>query len=174
MKTKIAIIVSFMFSLPGICQLTSRDMTNMQWTNLTDLVPSGKQVGHDKLIIGKLVMDEAPLKVESNAVRDGIYAHASSRLTYDISGKGFTVFRGEGRIQDGYSFARLQFTVLGDGKELWKSDILRKQGDRKYADASRFAIDMSNISKLELFVDDLGNNGDDHSIWLQPQLGKKK
>jgi len=39
---------------------------------------------------------------------------------------------------------------------------------------ARYALSIAGISELALVVDDLGSATNDHSIWVEPELGKEE
>jgi hypothetical protein len=55
--------------------------------------------------------------------------------------------------------ARVEFTVLGDGKELWKSDSARS-----------FKIDVKNVERLTLRVRRVGEGGRVYADWVDARL----
>lgn len=57
------------------------------------------------------------------------------------------------------------FRIVGDGKELWKSAELSRAGDHR-----NFRIDVSEVAKLELFVDCKAAAAGADAIWVEPKL----
>jgi len=56
----------------------------------------------------------------------------------------------------------VEFIITGDGKNLWKSGLIRQQDPAK-----KFFLDMTGIKKLRLISTDGGNgNGEDWAAWL--------
>jgi len=95
----------------------------------------------------------------------GLYAHSSARFIFPLAAKWktFTAIIG---LRDG---ANIQgsaiFTVRGDGRELYRSRMLRV-GER--ADVR---VDISQVKELELLTE--GGEGHNHNswaIWAQPKL----
>ena len=150
-------------------ELSSSELSGLEWTKLTALVPKESSVGHGALKIGKLVSNGRPIKVRGLVVRDGFFAHAPSRLVFDIKDKGYTAIKGSAGLEDIHD-GSVKFKILGDGKELWQSEEVVIQNGR--AKAARFAINIKDVSELVLVVDDLGYFGWDHSVWISPELGK--
>ncbi|MGD0088769.1 MAG: protein kinase [Planctomycetota bacterium] len=63
---------------------------------------------------------------------------------------------------DGRTGKPLIFRVAGDGKELWKSQPMQRKSQ-----SEECKVDVSGVSKLELFIDCLGGNADGgHAAWL--------
>ena len=93
-----------------------------------------------------------PLTVKGIVYERGIGTHAISRMLFDIGKKAKTL-SGLAGADDNTPFAcNLQFKILGDRKELWRSGIMRK-GDP----AKPFNIDLSGIDKVLLLVEECGD-----------------
>ena len=92
----------------------------------------------------------------------GIGTHSISRMLFDIGKKAKTL-SGLAGADDNTTFAcNLQFKILGDRKELWRSGIMRK-GDP----AKPFNIDLSGIDKVLLLVEECGDGMMyDRADWL--------
>src|SRR5215217_54654 len=61
--------------------------------------------------------------------------------------------------------AKAEFFVIGDGKELWKSDALKK-GDG----VRSFKVDVKNFKRLVLRVRRVGEGGRVYANWVNPRL----
>jgi predicted Zn finger-like uncharacterized protein len=61
------------------------------------------------------------------------------------------------------------FSVLGDGKELWKSGAIQNRNAVEDA-----VVDVSGAKVLELRVQADGSNWNCHAVWLEPRLYKSK
>jgi hypothetical protein len=142
-----------------------------EWISLAELTPENTKVGFHNFQSGKLAIEGKPIKVKKVAVRDGLYAHAPSEILYDISGKGFKSFKGKAGLEDN-SWGEVRFKIIGDGKILWESEIVKKEKPQRDAKTVDFVVDVTIVSKLQLIVDDLGNSFSDHSVWINPALGK--
>jgi hypothetical protein len=150
-------------------EISSLELSRLEWTKLTSLEPKESSVGHGLLKSGKLLSDGKPIRVRGTAVRDGLFAHAPSRIVYDIKDKGYIAIRGSVGLEDIHD-GSVKFKILGDGKELWQSEnVVIEKGRAKTA---RFTINIKDVSELVLVVDDLGYYGWDHSVWISPELGK--
>jgi hypothetical protein len=70
------------------------------------------------------------------------------------------------RLQRGNN-GTVAFVVVGDGKELFRSDFVNDPAERT------LEVDLSGIDQLELVVEDGGNgpNGDG-AIWFGPELSR--
>ena len=150
-------------------ELSSSELSGLEWTKLTAIEPKESHVTWGRLVSGRLLWDGKPMKIRRLAIRDGFFAHAGSRIVFDIKDKGYTALRGSAGLEDGFN-GSVQFKILGDGKQLWQSEPIVMEKGR--AQIARYALDIAGISELVLVVDDLGSATNDHSIWIEPELGK--
>jgi hypothetical protein len=139
--------------------------------NLSDLAPDSAKVGFHSFQRGKLAIEGNPIKIKHIPVYNGLYAHAPSEVVYNISGLGYNKLRGKAGLED-EAWGEVRFQIIGDGKILWESNIIKKEKKQTPAKADDFLINISNVSKLQLVVDDLGNGFCDHSVWMKPELLK--
>ena len=95
-------------------------------------------------------------------------ANGSSRVVYRLDGP-YKKFQGSIGLNDvaGESKTALVFRILGDGKELWKS-----QPVRTLRDGEDFEVDVSGVSELTLAVDCHGDNFAALAAWVEPRLTK--
>jgi hypothetical protein len=63
----------------------------------------------------------------------------------------------------------IQFLVLGDGKELWHSQVLRRRDQ-----AEECVVDVSGVDVLELRVRGEGSTFGSHAVWVEPRLFKSR
>jgi len=149
----------------------------MEWTKLSSLKPKESKVGWGEFLRGniseQLDMDGRPLEIQGSPVEDGLFAHAPSRLVFNLKGKDYKAIRGSvalaDRHVDGYN-GSVKFRIVGDGKEIWESETI---GPEKGSyPTAKFALNIDGISELELVVDDLGYYGYDTGVWIAPELGK--
>ena len=103
------------------------------------------------------------LEVGGTFFESGLYAHAPARhvLRLDSKWNRFTTNYG---LQDGHD-GSVVFVVKGDGKELFRSKVVRDHTAREQS------VAVANITLLELIVEDAGDGGNsDWGVWLDPQL----
>lgn len=97
-----------------------------------------------------------------------IFAHADSRLEYDLTQKGWSMFEFSTGIDDagGADRGTVVYVVRGDGKELFRSPVVRAlQPPHPYG------VNVVNIQRLELSVTDAGDSiTADEAYWIQPVL----
>ncbi len=117
--------------------------------------------------------------VEGNALRiggqtfeRGIGTHANSRWGLDLHGTAtqfstqFSALVGVDDEVNGNPEASIEFFLVGDGKTLWKSGVMKaKQA------AQAVEIDLTGVQNLKLLVTD-GGNGDryDHADWAMAKV----
>jgi serine/threonine protein kinase len=149
-----------------------------QATYLSDLPEIDPSVGFGKFgKKGQLGFGERPpeqdrIKVKGVPSPNGLSMHppenGDSRTAYQI-GRQYHSFQGTAAIDDsaGTSGAHLVFLVLGDGKELWRSNPLRQPGEKHECKVS-----IQGVDRLELRVRCTGTHVCAHAVWLEPLLTK--
>jgi hypothetical protein len=95
----------------------------------------------------------------------GLYAHSSARYVFPVDGK-WKTFTATIGLRDG---AHIQgsavFTVRGDGRELYRSRMLR------VGEQENVKLDIRQVKQLELLTD--GGEGHNHNswaIWVDPKV----
>lgn len=129
---------------------------------LSDAAPASAKTGWGGVHFDRRDSGE-PFLIHSGLVTTGLWAHADSQFTYDLGGH-WKKFAGDVAFLEG-ARGRVQASIFGDGRELWKSGELRADG----APAS-CAVDVSGISKLELKITCRGSNHSTWTIWANPRL----
>ena len=103
-----------------------------------------------------------PLTVNGVVYERGIGAHSISRMLFDLGGKALLISGLAGADDNNLYAGKLQFRIIGDQKELWKSGVMKK-GDP----VKDFAVDLSGIHKVLLLVEECGDGiMYDHADWL--------
>jgi len=97
----------------------------------------------------------------------GIFAHSPSLYRFNLDGKWRKLSATVG-IRDGAHIqGSARFTVIGDGKILYKSDALRVN------QSETFELNVKNINTLELRAEGTeGHNHNSWAVWLNPLLEK--
>jgi hypothetical protein len=120
---------------------------------------------------GRPLCDQVPveepgqcfLQVGGKFFEQGLYAHAPSKRELALDGK-WARFRSAYGLQDGHP-GSVVFVVRGDGKELFRSPLVKDQALRK------LDVDVRGVNLLELSVEDGGDgNRSDWGVWIWPQL----
>ncbi|APZ92775.1 NPCBM/NEW2 domain-containing protein [Fuerstiella marisgermanici] len=93
----------------------------------------------------------------------GIYAHAPARHVYTLGGS-WKSFSGQAGLAAGHS-GSVQFEVLGDGKSLWKSGVIRE------GRTATFNVSVDGVQQLELLTHPTSDGpAADWALWLEPTL----
>lgn len=93
----------------------------------------------------------------------GLYAHAPALHEVPTEGAWRTLSAGYG-LQDGHT-GSVVFVVRGDGRELFRSDVVRDHRPRWTE------VDITDVQALELVTEDAGDGrSGDWAVWLQPYL----
>jgi hypothetical protein len=151
--------------------LNNPDNATVRWSYLSDIEEQAATVGFDQFVKGKLTLKDKKITVGGDIPRHGLYAHAPSNITYDLSHQAFVAFKGRVGLIDG-SWGEVEFIVVGDGKELWKSPVVKKEREGKNPKMVQFDLNIRGVRELVMKVDPLGSQVSDHSVWVDPQLGK--
>jgi serine/threonine-protein kinase len=147
-------------------------------TYLSDLPEIDPSVGFGKfgkkgqLGFGERPPDQERIMVKGVLSPNGLSMHppadGDSRTAYQLS-RQYHGFQGIAAIDDSAatSGVHLVFFVLGDGKELWRSNPLRQPGDKHECKVS-----VQGVERLELRVRCTGTHVCAHAVWLEPLLTK--
>lgn len=135
---------------------------------LSDALPRNAEVGHGSLLYDRSAFSptiSAFLTVQSKVYEHGIYAHAPSKVVYDLNSK-WKSFKVKCGIQDGDSKSgSVVFKVFGDGRLLAET---RTVGQNQLEELS---VDVRNVKSLILVSEDAGDGKTyDWSLWIEPQL----
>lgn len=140
------------FSLAPLIQAT---------TYLSSLEPVQATCGWGTLEMDKAVTGN-PITIHGARFARGIGTHANSVIEYRLHGL-FATLNGEVGVDDGNGSDKgsVDFSVFGDGKELWRSGVLTK-GDALRA----FQVNIEGVRQLILHAGDGGDGIDyDHADW---------
>jgi len=135
-------------------------------TWLSDLEPLSAAIGWGTMEVDRAVTGKA-LSVGGREFRKGIGTHAQSEIVYELLGL-FGRFTAAAGVDDGNGTdaGTVEFIVQGDGKELWRSGVMKKGEKAKEVDVS-----VGGVRILRLLVTDGGDGIDyDHADWLDPKL----
>jgi serine/threonine protein kinase len=114
----------------------------------------------------KELQRDKPIKLDGLIFDDGLFAHAESRYKVALTPE-WTTFSTRFGLHDRGN-GSVVFAILGDGKPLYRSSIIR---DHRIHGIN---LDVRDIKELELVVlpADHGNQGD-FGVWLEPTLFRK-
>jgi hypothetical protein len=140
---------------------------------LADLSEREPNVGHGQFgKKGNLGYDNARIKVNGAESPNGLSMHppgdGAARVHYQL-GKQYQSFKAKAAIDDTGAAGglHLTFMVLGDGKVLWKSNPLQKQGE-----SQECQISVAGVDRLELQVECKGSHNSAHAVWIDPAVSR--
>ncbi len=132
----------------------------------TDAKVGWGQVARNHYWFDDKIQNGVFLTLSGQVYDKGLYAHSSSRYLFPLDQK-WNTFTAIG-LRDG---ANIQgsaiFTVRGDGRELYRSRMLRV-GDRE-----EVKLDISKVKNLELLTEGAeGHNFNSWAIWAEPKVSR--
>ena len=111
-------------------------------------------------------VDNHPLFIDGKRYEHGFGTHAVSTLRIALAGKGERFTATVGVDDEVGQRGSVDFKVVGDGKVLWESGVLRG-GDP----AKEVSVDLHGIHKLLLQVGDAGDDMNyDHADWADARI----
>src|SRR5205807_6702679 len=87
----------------------------------------------------------------------GLYAHSPARFVFPVARKWKTFAATVGLRDGAHPQGSAIFTVRGDGRELYRSRLLR------VGDGEDVKVDITKVKELELLTD--GGEGHNHNSW---------
>ncbi len=148
-------------------QQTGSDST-IREVQLGDLEPRSQHQGWGELQID-LGVAGAGLSIGGRAFAHGLGTHAASEIVYDLEGNAetFSAWVGVDDFLKNHpeaGKASVVFKVMGDGKPLFDSGVMRMGNAAK-----RVEVSVKGVSELKLVVTDAGDgNSCDHADWADP------
>ncbi len=110
-----------------------------------------------------------PLTVNGIVYERGLGAHSISRMLYEIGGDALRISGLVGADDYNRFSCKLQFKIMGDKKDLWKSGIMKK-GDP----VKEFDVNLRGIDKVLLLVEACDDGiMYDHADWLNVKISTK-
>jgi endo-alpha-N-acetylgalactosaminidase len=105
------------------------------------------------------------LMIDGKVYGKGLYAHADSSYVFPLNG-GWQTFTATVGLRDGAdSQGSAVFTVLGDGRKLHRTPVLRPGGSKE------IRLDVAGVKSLELrATGGEGHNRNAWSIWADPKV----
>jgi hypothetical protein len=148
----------FLAALPALAAQAAPETTA-----LAELDLAGLQQGWGAPSAGASVLG-APLRVAGRSFDSGLGTHAPSRWKLPLAGKA-TEFRAQVGVQeypDNPGVGSVEFIVRGDGRELWRSGLMRGNDDAKDV-----RVRLAGVQEFTLEVTDGGDGSrSDHADWL--------
>jgi hypothetical protein len=126
---------------------------------LSACAPAEVAVGWGRPAYDRLPDEAAIVSIGGELVARSIYAHAPARHVWELGGK-WAKLEGVAGVADGQGGGSVDFRILGDGRELWKTGRV-EEGARV-----EFAVDVSGVQRLELVTGEAGDgNRADWAMW---------
>ncbi|HVV00313.1 MAG TPA: alpha-galactosidase, partial [Verrucomicrobiae bacterium] len=152
-----AAIFSLLF---GAALAGAEEIVPLEKLDLTQMTAGFKQPQPNREVTGR------PLQIRGKRFKNGVGTHANSKFRVDLhkQAKRFTATVGVDDTAKGNG--SVEFLVLGDGRELWKSGVLtRKDG------AKPVSVNLTGVGALELRVTDARDGtSDDRADWADAKL----
>lgn len=111
-----------------------------------------------------------PLRIHGRAFAEGVGTHATSKFRVKLEGqaKRFTAEVGVDDSADGQG--SVEFIVIGDGKILWRSGVMKAGEPAKSVDVA-----LGGVNTLTLRVTDGGDGeSNDHADWAEAKIEMNK
>ncbi|BDI28999.1 hypothetical protein CCAX7_10500 [Capsulimonas corticalis] len=107
-----------------------------------------------------------PLSIGGRKFANGVGAHAAGEFAIDLHGAARRFSAWVGVDDDAQPPGSVTFQLLGDGKTLWESGVMRAGAPAKEAD-----VDLRGVQRLTLRVGDAGDgDGMDHADWAEARI----
>jgi alpha-galactosidase len=138
--------------------------------SLSQIEPLRPRVGARSIEINRAVSGR-PLAIGGERYENGIGTRGNAEIEYDLRGL-FDSFSALVGVDDGTNDERasVEFVVVGDGKELWRSGVLKKSDGAK-----PLRIDLSGVRRLVLRVSGGGDTtGRTQSDWVDVKLRRRE
>jgi hypothetical protein len=137
---------------------------------LSEVEPVSATIGWGTIGVNRSVSGRT-LSVDSVKYSKGIGTHADSDIEYRVQGL-YSMFTARVGVDDGNESDRgsVEFSVLGDGKELWRSGVMKRLDSLKVVN-----VGIKGVRALILRVTHADDGIDyDHADWIEPRIMKVK
>ncbi len=132
---------------------------------LTDLDLSKMRQGWGQPQINRSIR-EKPLSIAGQKFEHGVGTHANSRLWIELGGSTERFLASVGVDDAAGGPASIDFIIVGDGKTLWQSRVMKSGEAAKTVD-----LDLKGVQTLLLLVGDAGDNVNyDHANWADARF----
>ena len=156
----ITILTCLASSLPAYAQ----DVGKTIWISSLDITKARQQWGKpmaDKSVLGH------PITIAGKQFEHGFGTHSIGKLVIDLHGSAAHFHSIVGVDDDAaVNQGTAVFTLVGDGKPLWTSGIIKRGEAGKSVD-----VDLSGVKELQLRVGDGGDGfSNDHADWADARI----
>ena len=135
--------------------------SNVNELALADAAPLHAETGWAGVHFDRMP-EGGPLQGPEGLFEHGLYAHANSVYKYELGGR-WESFSGSACVLQG-GYGKVEATILGDGRELWKSTTL------KAGDPGDFKVDVTGVQKLTLRITGKDGINGAWGAWGEPVL----
>jgi NPCBM/NEW2 domain/Putative peptidase family len=132
---------------------------------LSDAAPLQAKTGYGGVHFDR-TPEGGPLAGPEGLFEHGLYAHANSLFEYEPGGR-WERFSGSACVLVG-GFGKIEATILGDGRVLWKSSVL------KAGDLAAFDVEVKGVQKLSLSIEGKDNIHGAWGAWGEPVLRRRE
>lgn len=159
------LIILMVFGRAPECNADNSDISEIA---ISGVHAAQTSVGYGQVSMGKNVSG-APISINGRIFRNAILAHAPSSLTFYPRGK-FKYFKLKCGVDDEVGRkGSVRFFIYLDDRLAAATKIVQG-GDA----AIPILLDIIKVSKVELFISELGDNYYDHSVWAEPEFLKER
>ena len=106
---------------------------------------------------------------EEQAFEKGLFAHAHSTIVYDNLNKynptKFSTYIGVNQTSRNNGVTSIEFLIYFDQELVYRSNEIKGNSEAIYIE-----LEMNDVNRITLVIDDLGGNGSDHGVWASPLL----
>jgi len=162
--TPVGAVLAAMLWAPS---LHAAQPTGLEAVSLGELIPDSVQQGWGTLQVDRSVWDK-PLQIGDRKFARGLGTHAPSELVYALEQpcERLEAWVGVDAAMLTYKRGSVVFRVLGDGRELFNSGLMRPA-----TPARRVSVSLAGVRELKLIATDAGDGRDyDHADWAEAVL----
>ncbi len=167
MKPAFANLVAWLVLLGAASQAAELQAPGLRSVPLGTLIPDSVRqdwgsLQRDLSVWGK------PLQIGDRKFSEGLGTHANSELVFELEEpwERFEAWVGVDAAMRQYKEASVVFKVLGDGRELFQSGVMRAE-----TPAARVSVPLAGVRQLKLVVTDAGDGRNcDHADWAEAVL----
>jgi alpha-galactosidase len=145
----------------ALCALPSGDVVPLGALEVANMRQGWGTPRVDRSVTGE------PLSIAGERFEHGVGTHARSTLWIELGGASERFIARVGVDDDTTSAAAsVSFRVLGDGRELWSSGVMKRGDSARSVD-----VDLRGVQRLLLSVGDAGDGIDyDHADWADARI----
>lgn len=133
----------------------------------SERIPISSLCDYSKVMVGwgevgrDVTVDRNPLTIGGRTFTHGMGTHSVSKIAFELKGKSSSFRSWVGVDDETKGKGSVIFKILGDGKILWESGVMRGGEPAKRVD-----VELKGVKRLELVVQDAGDGiDDDHADW---------